>query len=63
MFYDVVPVEHELIISVGVNTFKTKDILVFSCKGYLSMLGPRTFIFHVVSHSKTQEKKFSPPSL
>jgi len=48
MFYDIVRVEHELIIGVGVNTFKMKGILVFSCKGYLSMLGPRTFIIFML---------------
>ena len=46
--YDAVPVEHELIISVGVNTFKTKGILVFSRRGYLSTLGPRTFIIFML---------------
>jgi len=48
MFYDIVRVEHELIIDVGVNMFKMKGILVFSCKGYLSMLGPRTFIIFML---------------
>ena len=46
--YDAVPVKHESIISVGVNTFKTKGILVFSRIGYLSMLGPRTFIIFML---------------
>jgi len=44
MFYDVVPVEHELIVSVGVNTFKTKGILVFAPREYISVLEPKLFI-------------------
>jgi len=44
MFYDAVPVEHELIISVGVNTFKTEGILVFAPREYISVLEPKLFI-------------------
>ena len=44
MFYDAVPVEHELIISVSVNTFKTKGILVFAPREYISVLEPKLFI-------------------
>jgi len=43
MFYDAVPVEHELIISVGVNIFKTKGILVFAPREYISVLEPKLF--------------------
>jgi len=42
--YDGVPVEHELIISVGVNTFKTKGIVVFAPREYISVLEPKLFI-------------------
>ena len=44
MFYDVVPIEHELIISVGVNTFKTKGILVIAHEEYISVGGHKHFI-------------------
>jgi len=39
-----VPVGNKLIISVGVNTFKTKGILVFAPRGYISVLEPKLFI-------------------
>ena len=42
--YDAVPVEHELIISVGVNTFKTKGVLVIAPREYISMLEPKLLI-------------------
>jgi len=44
MFYDAVPIEHELIISVGVNTFKMKGILVIALREYISMLEQKLFI-------------------
>jgi len=39
-----VPVGHELIIKVGINTFKTKGILVFAPREYISVLEPKLFI-------------------
>ena len=36
--------KYELIISVGVNTFKTKGILVFASREYISVLEPNLFI-------------------
>ena len=44
MFYNAVPVERELIISVGVNTFKTKGILVIALREYISVIEPKLFI-------------------
>ena len=44
MSYNAVPVEHELIISVGINTFKTKGDLVFAPREYISVLEPKLFI-------------------
>ena len=38
------PIEHELISSVGVNTFKTKGVLVIASREYISMLEPKLFI-------------------
>jgi len=44
MVYDAVLVEYELIISVGVNTIKTKGILVIAHEGYISVGGHKHFI-------------------
>jgi len=64
MFYDAVPVEHELIISVSVNTFKTKGILVFAPREYISVLEPKLFIMcKTFSLYATKEQESSPPSL
>jgi len=48
MFYDTMRVEHELIISVGINTFKMKDSLVITRKEYLRTLGHNWLIIRVV---------------
>ena len=46
MFYDTVPVGNELIISVGINTFKMKGNLVFALREYISVLEPKLFIMY-----------------
>jgi len=44
MVYDAVLVEHEIIISVDVNTIKTKGILVIAHEEYISVRGHKHFI-------------------
>ena len=46
MFYDAVPIEPELISSVGVNTLKTKGILVIAPREYITVLEPKSFIVY-----------------
>ena len=44
MFYDAVPVEHELISSVSLNTVKMRGSLVIAQEKYISVGGPKHFI-------------------
>jgi hypothetical protein len=44
MFYHTMSVKHKLIISVRINTIKTKGKIVFAHKWYIRVVGHKHFI-------------------